>query len=251
MIKYCLAFLTVFVFLNRANAQSSVRDSAINAVLVGVGAGYYIPAGDMADRFGSNLNIHLSCGLKRTNNWIYSLEGDYIFGNDIKEENLFKNIMTSDGFIIGNDGKFATVRTFERGFTVSFNVAKLIATGKPNKNTGFLFRFGTGFLQHKIRIETIGNTVPSLNKEYRKGYDRLTNGLALHQFIGYQYMSNKRTINFFVGLDFYEAFTQNRRDFNYDEMRKDNTKRADILLGIKTGWILPIYKQAPNSFYYN
>ena len=106
-------------------------------------------------------------------------------------------------------------------------------------------------MQHKIKIETVGNTVPFLNKEYRKGYDHLSNGLALHQFIGYQYMGNKKTINFFAGFDFFEGFTQNRRDFNFDEMKKDEMKRKDILLGIKAGWILPLYKQAPNSFYYN
>ncbi|MEO8150023.1 MAG: hypothetical protein ABI723_20460 [Bacteroidia bacterium] len=251
MIKYWLSFLVVIVFLKSSQAQSSVKDSSINATLVGVGAGVYLPAGDMADRFGANLTIHLSCGLKRANNWIYSVEGDYIFGSDIKENDLFKNIETSDGFIIGNDGKFATVRTFERGYAITFNVTKLITTGKPNKNTGFLFRLGTGFIQHKIKIETVGNTVPFLNKEYRKGYDRLSNGLALHQFVGYQYMSNKRAVNFFAGFDFFEGFTQNRREFNFDEMRKDDMKRKDIMLGIKVGWILPLYKQAPNSFYYN
>src|SRR5205085_9143239 len=116
MTKYCYSFLLLFAFLSKINAQSSVKDSSINAVLVGVGAGIYLPAGDMADRFGTNLNIHISCGLKRSNNWIYSFEGDYIFGNDIKQEGLFKSISTSEGFIIGNDGKFATVRTFERGY---------------------------------------------------------------------------------------------------------------------------------------
>jgi hypothetical protein len=251
MIKYCFVFLLVFAFLSPAKAQVSVKDSSINAVLVGVGVGVYLPEGDMADRFGPNLMIHLSCGLKRANNWIYSFEGDYIFGSEIRENNIFRNIETSEGYIIGNDGKFATVRTFERGYAITFNVAKLIATGKPNKNTGFLFRFGTGFIQHKIKIETVGNTVPELDKAYRKGYDRLSNGLALHQFIGYQYMSNKRTINFFAGFDFFEGFTQNRREYNFDDMRKDTSKRQDIMLGIKIGWILPLYKQAPNTFYYN
>jgi hypothetical protein len=251
MIKYCLAFLLVFALLNNAKAQSSVKDSSINATLIGVGAGVYLPAGDLADRFGPNLTVHLSCGFKRANNWIYTFEGDYIFGSEIRQEDLFKNISTSDGFIIGSDGKFATVRTFERGYAITFNVARLITTGKPNKNTGFKVELGAGFMQHKIKIETVGNTVPYLDKEYRKGYDRLTNGMTLHQFVGYQYMSNKRTLNFFAGFDFFEAFTQNRRDYNYDEMRKDTAKRNDIMIGFKIGWILPLYKQAPSTYYYN
>lgn len=232
-------------------AQSSVKDSSINAVLVGVGAGAYIPVSDLANRFGANLNLHISCGLKRRNNWIYSIEADYIFGSNVKESDIFRNIETHDGYIIGNDGKFATVRTFERGFVVTLNAAKLITTGKPNRNCGFLVKAGLGFMQHKIKIDPIGGTVPQLDKQYRKGYDRLSNGLALHQFLGYQYLSNKRAINFFAGFDFYEAFTQNRRSYNYDDMSKDNTKRKDIMLGIKIGWILPLYKQAPNQYYYN
>ncbi len=251
MYRILFAFSFLLLLQVRAFGQYSVKDSSINAVLVGVGAGIYLPGGDLADRFGGNLNIHLSCGIKRANNWIYSFEGDYIFGDKIKDDDLFKNISTSEGYIIGNDGKFATVRTFERGYAITFNVARLIATGKPNRNTGFLLRAGAGFLQHKIKIETVGNTVPYLDKEYRKGYDKLSNGLALHQFIGYQYMSNKRTLNFFAGFDFYEAVTQCRRDYNFDEQRKDTSTRTDLMYGIKVGWILPIYKQAPSTLYFN
>lgn len=251
MIKKGLLFSISVLIWSNLFAQSSVKDSSINAVLVSIGAGAYLPAGDLADRFGANLNLHLSCGLKRKNNWIYSIDGDYIFGGDVKENDIFRNISTADGYIIGNDGKFATVRTFERGYAITFNIAKLFATGKPNKNTGFIVKVGSGFMQHKIKIDPIGGTVPQLDKEYRKGYDRLSNGLALHEFAGYQYMSNKRAINFFAGFDFYQAYTQNRRSYNYDDMLKDDAKRKDIMIGIKLGWILPLYKQAPNTFYYN
>ena len=29
----------------------------------------------------------------------------------------------------------------------------------------------------------------------------------------------------------------------------DNTKRFDLLMGVKVGWVLPFYKQAPEKFY--
>ncbi|HQV00497.1 MAG: hypothetical protein JNK61_02125 [Bacteroidia bacterium] len=242
--------LLLFLISRQLMAQVSIKDSSINAVLVGMGAGLYTPAGDMADRFGNNVNIHLSCALKRTNNWIFGIEGEYIFGNTIKEPNIFKNIQTNDGFIIGNDGKFATVRTFERGYIATFNVSKVLPLLGPNKNSGFIIKAGVGFMQHKIKIDPIGNTVPYLDKEHRKGYDRLSNGLALHQFIGYQYLGNTRAINFFGGFELFEGFTQSRRSYNHDTMIADTKKRTDILIGFKVGWILPLYKQAPSEFYY-
>jgi hypothetical protein len=250
MIKKCLIGLLVLVFTNQLHAQSSIKDSSINIVLIGMGAGIYLPAGNMADSYGTTYCADLSVGLKRKNNWIYSIEGDYLFGSTVKDVYLFRHIVTSDGQIIGDNGKFSEVRTFERGYAITLNVTKIITLGKPNKNSGFLIRGGVGFMQHKIRIETPDNTVPYLDKDYRKGYDKLTNGFALHQFIGYQYLSNKRFVNFFAGFDFYEAFTQNRRSFNYDDLKQDTEKRKDILLGIKVGWILPLYKMAPNAYYY-
>lgn len=251
MIKKCLIILLTVLFAKQLHAQSSMKDSSINAVLVGVSAGIFLPEGDMADRFGTCYAVGLSVGLKRKNNWIYSLVGDYFFSGNVYDYDLLTDILTSDGHIIGDDGKFAEVRLYERGYNITLNAAKLITIGKPNNNSGFLIQAGFGFMQHKIRIETIGNSVPYLNKEYKKGYDKLTNGLALHQFFGYQLLGNKRLINFYAGFDFTEAFTQNRRSFDYDDLRYDATKRTDILLGFKLGWILPLYKQAPSTFYYN
>lgn len=250
MTKKCLIVLLVLLFTKQLQAQSSMKDSSINAVLVGVGAGIYIPEADMADRFGTTYAAGLSVGLKRKNNWIYSIIGDYFFSDKVYDYDLLSDILTSDGHIIGNDGKFAEIRLYERGYNITLNAAKLITTGKPNKNCGFIIQAGVGFMQHKIRIETIGNTVPYLNKDYKKGYDKLTNGLSLHQFLGYQLLGNKRLINFYAGFDFVEGFTQNRRSYDYDDLKKDKTKRTDILLGFKVGWILPLYKQAPNTFYY-
>jgi hypothetical protein len=34
-------------------------------------------------------------------------------------------------------------------------------------------------------------------------------------------------------------------------MGPDNTKRIDLLYGIRLGWIVPLYKQAPQEYYFN
>ena len=102
-------------------------------------------------------------------------------------------------------------------------------------------------LQHKIRIE---GAAPQLMGEYKKGYDRLSNGLALGEFIGYVHLGKNHFINFFAGFEIIEAFTKNRRSFNIDTIEKDDTKRLDILSGFKFGWIIPLYRRNADEFYY-
>ena len=55
--------------------------------------------------------------------------------------------------------------------------------------------------------------------------------------------------DFFGGFEFIEGFTAGRRDYNYSTGKADNTKRFDLLMGVKVGWVLPFYKQAPEKFY--
>ncbi|MBA3901808.1 MAG: hypothetical protein H0X62_16670, partial [Bacteroidetes bacterium] len=118
-----------------------------------------------------------------------------------------------------------------------------------NPNSGFFVLGGVGFLQHKVRIENPGNASPQIFGEYKKGYDRLTNGISTSQFIGYMFLSNNRLLNFFGGVEFVQGFTQNRR-FNYDNMDYDHTQRLDLLTGIKVGWVFPLYKKVPLKYYY-
>ena len=113
-----------------------------------------------------------------------------------------------------------------------------------------MFNIGAGLLQHHIRIENKDNNTPPVLDEYKKGYDKLTNGLSTREFIGYQYLSNKNILNFYAGFEFYQAWTECRRDYNFDTMEEDNTKRNDYLFGVRVGWILPLYQKAPNEYYY-
>src|SRR5688572_23891874 len=101
----------------------------------------------------------------------------------------------------------------------------------------------TGFIQHKIRIETIGNAVPELRHDYKKGYDHLTNGWHLSEFIGYTYFSNRQLVNFYGGFELTQGFTANRRDYNFDNLGNSDKNRLDLLYGFKLGWILPLYKK--------
>ncbi len=252
--KHVILLTTGFCFFlfcsSRLYSQSNIQDSSIAMHIVGINYGIQIPAGDMDNRFGINSKIGLDYSYKFKSNLFLGVNFGYIFGGKVKEDSILAGIGNEDGLIIGNDGKFAEIRMFERGYYVSLTFGKLFTFKKPNPNSGLLLVAGPLFMQHKISIQTIGNTVPQLDKQYKKGYDRLTNGAGLHESIAYYYFSNHYLVNFYFGFDFIQAFTENRRDFNYDTMEKDNKKRVDLLFGLKVGWMLPIYKKAPSKFYY-
>lgn len=230
-------------------AQSSLRDSVIAMSSIELQIGFHTPVGDLAERFGGNGAIGAAYRYKTKTNWQVGIEGSFLFGNNVKEP-VATGILSSEGFVIDQAGGFTELLVLERGVIVIGSVSKIVPALGPNKNSGFVFRIGSGFMQHKIRLETRNNDVPQLEGEYLKGYDRLTNGLTLHQFVGYQYLSNRRLVNFSIGVEGYQAFTQSRRDFNFDLQRRDDTKRLDSLYGAKLSWIFPIYRKSADGYYY-
>lgn len=242
-------FIILIIFSVNCVAQVSVKDSAIATPLISASYSYQMPAGDMAKRFGNNSAIQLNIDYKTRKQWMFGVNGSYFFGKDIREKGIFDSIVTSDGNIINRNGEFADIRVYERGFTVSVTAGRMFAFKKPNPNSGIVLNVGIGFIQHKLRIETIGNNVPQLSTEYKKGYDRLTNGLLLSESLGYMYLSNNRLLNFYFGFECLQGFTQSRRSYDYDLMKQDNKKRLDIIYGGKIAWILPLYKKAPQEFY--
>ena len=242
-------FILLLFFTLHLTAQVNIKDSAIATPLIGVSYSYHLPAGDLAERFGNNSAIQLNIEYKTRKQWMFGANGSYFFGKDIREKGIFDSIVTSDGNIINRNGEFADIRVYERGFTISATAGRMFAFKNPNPNSGLILNVGIGFMQHKLRIETIGNNVPQLDKEYKKGYDRLTNGILLSENLGYMYLSNSRLVNFYIGFECMQGFTQSRRSFDYDLMKQDTKKRLDILYGGKIAWILPLYKKAPQEFY--
>ena len=230
-------------------SQSGIRDSLIGFPLLSVTYGIYAPGGDFADRFGTTSILGGEFLYKTKKNWIFGITGGALFGSDVTQENLLQTIASDNGQIIGLDGLYADVRVFERGYHFTTTIGKIIHFKKPNPNSGIMLTAGPGFLQHKIRIENIGNTVPQLQDDYLKGYDYLTNGLELREFIGYVYFSNRQLLNFQFGFEFIQAFTSNRRDYNFDNPDLDDSNRIELLYGVKLGWILPLYKKKPAAYY--
>lgn len=251
-ISFRFGFLAVCLALaTQMSAQGTVRDTSLFDPHVTISYAYQIPGGDLAARFGNNSNLALGFCIKSRSNWYYGVQGQFLFGNKvIQEEGFLQNLMVDGSYVLDNDGYPATLVLMERGFAVSADAGRLVPIIGPNRNSGILVKAGAGFLQHKIRIEHQETKIAQLDGEYGKGYDRMANGPAITGFVGYYHMSNNRLINFILGIEGWRAFTEPRRSINFDTQISENGIRNDVLLGIRAGWTLHLYKRMSDNFYY-
>lgn len=241
----------VLIAFSTFGVKAQIADSSINMLQLAVNYSFHFPSGDMVKRFGVSSAVGFSAEYKFKSNWSLGLEYCYIFGGTIKDSTTMLNdLMTESGEIINMYGEYGSFILSERGFYSGAKISKLFPVLGPNKNSGILVTFGAGLLQHHIHIENKDNNTPPILGDYKKGYDKMSNGFSMRQFVGYQYLDNRGLINFYIGFEFYEAWTMSRRDFDFDLMRYDDAKRKDYLGGIRFGWILPLYTKAPDKFYY-
>jgi len=247
--KTKLASLLFLLFCMCTHAQWQVRDSSLFNPHVSVGFGYSTPLFDMAKRFGNNGHLDLGFHIKTKNNWYYGAQFSYLYGNQVSEPGLMNNLITNDNLILADNGEVASVFIQQRGFHTAFEGGRVFNFIGPNPNSGLLIKGGIGFLQHKIRLEHQESKITQLEGDYVKGYDRLTNGFALSEFVGYYNMSNNRLVNFYIGSYAIQGYTACRRDFNFDTQTYNSGMRRDWLIGIRGGWILNLYERAPNDFY--
>jgi len=236
-------------------AQRNMMDSIIPTPLLGVQYGGTWSGGDLKERFGYFNHVGIAGGYKFNRNWYLGIEGNFLFGKqiNISRYELFKELVDDYGMITDQNGDDATILTFSRGFHVNLEGGKVINKLGHNKNSGLFLKLGAGFLNHRIRIESNDHVVPLLEKEYRKGYDRLTTGFNISQFIGYLFMADNNFLNFYAGFYIQEGFTKNRRTVFFDQPDTPvpTDLRLDIMYGFKAGWLIPVYKRAPKTFYFD
>lgn len=247
--KRFLFIASLIFFVTKAFSQS-VGDSSIFVPMFNLGLSFQIPQGDLADRFGNSMSVAPSFRFKTANNLFFDIEGQYLFSEKVKEDDIFSNFAESESRIVNMYGEYARIVLLQRGFIIQGRAGAMVYKLGPNPNCGFYLLGGAGFIQHKIRIDVDGNDVPQLSEEYKKGYDKLTNGFAISETIGYIYLDNRGRINFFVELEFFQSWTQSRRDYDFTYLQKDEKNRNDYLIGLKVGWILPFHKRVPDKYYY-
>lgn len=241
--------LRVIILLLPFSIQAQL-DSAIALPMVGIHIGGQLPGADMADRFGLNLNAGGHFMYKTKRNWLFSIEGNYLFSKNIKED-VLSQLKTSSGYVIDNEGYPADLRINERGLIVNCMFGRVFKLLSANANSGLMIMGGAGYMQHKINLYDAQNRVAALQGDLKYGYDRLSNGINFSEFIGYLFLSDNRLLNFYFGFDFQQGLTKSVREFNYDTGKSDTEQRLDLLFGTRFGWILPLYKRKPRDFYYD
>lgn len=245
--RVILAVLLVLIGRWLPAQESYNKDPALTFALA---YGYQIPGADFAERFGSSFYLSSQIGFLNQNNWALQLDGGLLFGDQVKED-VLAPLRTLEGNIISNDRALADIQLRARAVYLGLNLSKTLVLSDAYPRSGIRLGLGTGFLQHKIRIQDDPQSfVPQLTDELKKGYDRLTNGWYISQFVGYQYLSNDRKINFYAGFETMQAFTQNRRSINVDTGIMDTKNRLDTTWGFKIGWILPIYLGYAEEIFY-
>jgi hypothetical protein len=205
---------------------------------------YMAPGGDLAERFGNIHNAGAGVQFKTQRNWLFGAEASYQFGTDVKESNMLYNLTNSNGNVMNGSGSPGDYSVGQRGFSMFGKAGKLFPVSWRNLNSGIVIMAGAGVYYHKVNISTTRNDIPMLTEEYKKGYDRLSMGPALTQFIGYSYQSHSRFYNFYIGFDCMQAFTKSVRQYNFDTMQPDTKERLDLTFGARIGWMIPIYMQA-------
>jgi hypothetical protein len=245
-----IPFFAVMLFASSAFGQRSVRDSTLSFVSISPYTGIQNPFGDLQKRYGYGGVVGANLSYKNKKNWMFDAQYGYLFGRIVKEDSILKNVLTSQGFVLNKNASPAEVILFERGFIACAKIGKIIPVFDSNPNSGIHIGAGAGLFQHRIKIQETSQSTPQILGDYAKGYDRLTNGFMLAQSFGYSHFSDYKLINYFIGVEFFEGFTENRRTVNYDTGLHDATKRIDIFGSVVIRWYFPIYKRKPQDFYF-
>lgn len=246
IILYLMGFYMGIV--NHSMAQP--KNNEYNVLNLNIAYGAYLPAGDWQKRFGFHFGI--GGGLEYISypgNVIIGVESIYNFGGIVKED-VLRNLETVDGQLIGANIEFGNVELRERGQFTGLTLGKIFPTHPTNRREGIRVSMSMGYLWHKIRIQDDFSTMAQLTGDYRKGYDRLTGGFAMSQYIGYQKIDRGRKINYIVGLELMQGFTRSIRDWNFDSGPADKSRKIDLAFGVKLAWFLPFYVGMPASDIY-
>ncbi|MEN9699200.1 MAG: hypothetical protein RLZZ301_398 [Bacteroidota bacterium] len=248
-LMYCLLALCLqFQLLAQVSGSTSV-----GVPMVGVHYGGAFSGGDLAARYGYFNRLGFTAGYKFKSQWYVGLESDFWFSDNVRLTGLFDALVDSHGTITSDAGVPASILVYPRGVHANVQFGRLFPLNTRNENSGILVHVGTGYMLHHLRIESNSDVVPSLELDYKKGYDRLTTGINFQQFVGYSFQNNKGPYSFYAGLYFQQGLTYNRRTINFDQpnIPVSTLQRLDLQTGFRIGWYIPFYSSEPRDYYYN
>src|SRR5690554_1341055 len=123
--------LTCLLVVATAHAQRDV-EKAIGTPFIGLQYGVNWTGGDLAERYGLTNSLGSHAGYKTKKNWVYGIDENFFFGNDVKITGVAQNLQDKNGFIMNTSGTPAIVLLFNRGFNVNASVSKIIPIWSPN-----------------------------------------------------------------------------------------------------------------------
>lgn len=248
--SFCKLILSCICFFSALLTLNAQTDTANAFPFVRFQYTHLLPSGDYEKTFGNTNAVGGAIGFKTRTNWQFEIEGNFLFGADVKRKDLLSDIINERGDVTDADGELVKLTYDLRGLSFYASVGKVFSLFGNNRNSGILVQAGIGYMQHKIFVDYRDGEVFQLSDNMLKGYDRLHTGLALKQFVGYQYFGNKNLVNFYAGFEFNEAFTKNKREYNYDTRAFDKDQKFDFLYGFRVGWSIPIRQRAAEEYYY-
>lgn len=249
LILTCLAIFPIVMM-----AQKDIKNEKISTWMFQATYGYQFPGKDTKVLYKNNHSIGGSVYYKSAGNWIFSVSGTFISGNEVNvtREEIFGDILDNNGEIITGDGIYGSYALFERGAHFQAKVGKVFPVLSPNPNCGFFVQGGLGYLFNRLRCE-FGSYVsppPALADDYLYGYDHMRGGFAWSGEIGYLFLSNTRVLNFSLSLEFIQAYTHPMREWDFNLMKKDTNSYIDQYIGIRFAIYIPTYRRKPADYYY-
>lgn len=245
-----LFVMLMFVFVKGNSVAQSIKNEHLNLISVSPSFGYTFPMSDLGQRFKNFGQAGPTVLFKFKNNILLAAEGMVLFGQGYKGEDPLAMIVNANGTITNKYGDLASVARGMRGMQFQIKGGYIFSKFSHNPNSGITITAGAGFFQSKYWIDQRGNNAPQVMGDYPKGYDKLSNGFALTQFVGYTYYHDKNFLNFYAGVEFTEAWTEDRRDWDFALMRKNERSYTDISTTIKVGWIITFIERAAEDIYY-
>ncbi len=217
------------------------KDSAASGFLFELSYAGQLPGGYIGKLFGFNSNVQGGVRYKTQNNWVFGGEFSYMFGNYLRNTAILDSIATTNGNVIANDGNYPGVSYFETGFDIQLTAGKLFPVSK-NLNSGILTMISVGYIQYHLSITAPSDWTPQISGDYLQGYQHLTAGACITEFIGYQYISKKSFVALFGGFEFTEAMAKSLQ-YDFESNSKNPNYRFNMLSGIRVGWMLPILQE--------
>lgn len=246
-ITWCIVLL-----FTPSEVWSQVSDRNQGAALVpSFSYAAHVPVGALAKRYGTvfspGVEVHW---LTRQTNWLIGIQGQFIFGSQVKED-VLAGLRTESGYIIGNDRLPADLQLRMRGGYLGIQAGKLWSLAADNPRSGIRYSMGAGWLYHQIRIQKDPSRfVAQVEGDYGRGYDRLSGGPALYQWIGYQVFSKNGQVNVYVGIEGLLGISKSLRSYQFDLHGPEAGNQLDQLWGIRAGLAMPWYSGKGRQIWY-